>query len=122
MASPQIYLVEDDHEVRGATRLLLQAHGYAVQDFGDSEKLLEQTQGQGADCMILDIRLPGMSGIELLTVFRGQGMATPVILVSAEAASHLEKGVLAGASHVLGKPYDADDLLALVSALLCSAT
>ncbi len=41
MVSPRIYLVEDDHEVRGATRLLLQAHGYAVRDFEDSETLLE---------------------------------------------------------------------------------
>lgn len=122
MVSPRIYLVEDDHEVRGATRLLLQTYGYAVQDFEDSETLLEQTRGQGADCMILDIRLPGMSGIELLTVLRGQGIVTPVILVSAEAASHLEKGFQAGASHVLAKPYDADGLLALLAGLLRSAT
>jgi len=117
MAPARIYLVEDDHEVRLATRLLLQSHGYDVRDFEHAEEMLALTEGRGADGMILDIRLPGLSGIELLAVLRGRGISTPVVLVSAEADRFHKKALQAGAAHVLRKPYKPAELLAILSGL-----
>jgi len=117
MAAARIYLVEDDRDVRNATRLMLQAHGYAVSDFEDAEKLLALTQGRGADAMILDIMLPGLSGIALLTVLREHEIHTPVVLVSADAARFREQGMRAGAADILNKPYDPAQLLAALSDL-----
>ena len=109
-----IAIVDDDDAVRVGLSSLLRSYGYAAQAFDSAQALL----GAGAPaldrfhCVITDLQMPGMSGIELLEELRRQGKALPLILMTAFPEAALRKRALqGGASCFLSKPFDAHQLL-----------
>lgn len=107
-----VYLVDDDVSVRKAIGRLLRTNGYDVREFASPEEFLTCTAGQRPSCVLLDITMPGLSGLQVQAHLNEQGIRWPVIAVSArEDESAREASRLLGARMFLRKPVDAMALL-----------
>lgn len=116
-----VAVVDDDAAVRAATADLLNSHGVTARGFSSAEQFLRSRNGRKAHCLILDLHLPGMSGLELQRELRRRGLSIPVILVTADddPDGRLQPQLLgAGAMAVLHKPFDPERLRQLVQAAL----
>ncbi|MEO8511259.1 MAG: response regulator transcription factor [Chloroflexota bacterium] len=112
-------VVEDDPTLRQALAFNLGREGYEVTAVGDGERALEIARGGTIDLVLLDVMLPGMSGIEVLRVLRRESVATPVIIVSAKG-DEIDRvvGLKVGADDYVAKPFSRPELLARVEAVL----
>jgi FixJ family two-component response regulator len=114
-----ISIVDDDTVVREATSNLIRSHGFAAANFTSAEDFLQSDAVDDTACLILDVQLPGLSGIELQKRLRAQGRRTPVIFVTAFPEARLKaRAIAGGAVAFLDKPYDAQDLIDCVGAAL----
>ena len=105
-----ICIVEDDDAVRASTRLLLEAMEFSVMEFANAESF-PAGQAPPADCLILDDRLPGMSGMDLLESLRRKDVKTPVIIVAAEVQHLAGRAARARVVATLCKPLAAEALV-----------
>jgi FixJ family two-component response regulator len=113
-----VYIVDDDEAVRDSMRLLLESSGFATRDFASADLFL-QSDSADLGCLLLDLHMPGTSGIELLRLIRSRGMARPVFVISGRRDPAQDADVLAaGASALLSKPFDDQQLLDLVAQAL----
>ena len=113
----RILYVEDEERLASAVIYLLKKERIAVDWTADGEEGLEMALRGGYDCLVLDIMLPGISGVEILSSVRGRGLATPIIMLS--ALSEVEDKVKAletGADDYLAKPFGVLELVARVKA------
>ncbi len=110
-----IFIVEDDDATRDSLRLLLEAEGFEAAEFAAGRPFLDAVRPVKGDCLILDIHMPGMSGLEVLEELRRRGERLPTIIVSAHADPATRNRALAsGALAVMEKPPGVDELLAFV--------
>jgi len=114
-----VYLVEDEDSVRRSLALLLQLHGYAAVAFASAEEFLAHGMRARPACVLVDIRLPGISGLELQARMAKERGAPPVLLMTAQGDAAIARtALLQGASDFLEKPIDEAELVrALDSAL-----
>jgi FixJ family two-component response regulator len=117
-----ICVIDDDASIRAATDSLLRARGYVVHTFASAADFLGSPELFQASCVITDVRMPEITGVEMQTVIRRQGHRMPFIFVTAypEEKSRLQ-AVQDGAICFLSKPFDAPTLLKWVEAALASA-
>jgi len=116
-----ISIVDDDALVREATANLVRSHGFATANFTSAEDFLESDAVDDTTCLILDVQLPGLSGIELQKRLRAKGKKMPVIFITAFPEERVRASALAaGAVALLDKPYDADFLIDCVGVALRS--
>ena len=109
------YIVEDDAALRGTMRRILTSAGIYSEEFGSAEALLEGYGGRPLGCVLLDVRLPGMSGLDLLPLLRAQAPPNKIIVLSGNADIALAvAAVRAGAVEVLEKPFRRERLLEAV--------
>jgi DNA-binding NtrC family response regulator len=114
-ARPVVCVVDDDSLVRESVDGLLRAEGFHVDTFESAESFLGRPRPQPPACLIVDLALPGMSGLDLHRELTRTGMDFPVILLTAYGNVPTSvQAMRAGAVDFLTKPYDADDLLATV--------
>jgi FixJ family two-component response regulator len=107
-----ISVLDDDPYVRAAINNLLASRGYVVHTFASAEEFLGSTDPNGASCVIADVQMSMMSGIDLLTQMRAQGSATPFIFITAFPDETVRTRALrAGAICFLGKPFATSDLM-----------
>jgi FixJ family two-component response regulator len=108
-----VAVVDDDAGVRAAIQNLLESNGFRCWGFSSAEQFLRSRQRTKAGCLILDLRLLGMSGLQLYRALQGKGQTIPVIFVTAEddAKKQLSQ---APAVAVLDKPFDSEELVRLV--------
>jgi DNA-binding response OmpR family regulator len=117
--SERILVVEDDHAVQKALRRLFEAEGYAVQVAPDGNAAVESFKATAPSAVVLDLRLPGLSGSEVCREFKQQSPAVPIIVLS--ATSDVSDKVLLlelGADDYVTKPFSPRELLARVRAAL----
>jgi FixJ family two-component response regulator len=114
-----IAVVDDDASIRLATDSLLRSRGYAVCAFASACDFLRSAELRRAACVISDVRMPGMSGIELQAALRAQGSEIPFVFISAfpEKAAR-RQAMKGGAAAFLAKPFSAPGLLRSVEAAL----
>ena len=113
--SKVIYLADDDDAVRDSACALLEAHGLTVRGFASAAAMLEETRGEGADFLVLDLHMPGLSGLELLELLRKRGILVPAIIVTGRLDAALaERIAKAGTLTTLQKPLEAGALLAWI--------
>jgi FixJ family two-component response regulator len=113
MAKPKICLLEDDAAVLDSVRLMLERNGFSVRAFHSPNDLLLGGDLDSYDCLVLDIRTPGMTGMELLELLRARAYSKPAILISASGETQLEGRMRkAGVSSHLLKPIAPNILLA----------
>jgi len=115
MSSEQIYIVDDDADVREATSFLITTAGYAAESFETPEELLDRIVPDSAGCLILDVRLPGMNGLELQRALAERQIRMPIIFITGHGDIPMAvEAVNAGALDFLEKPFDNEALLARV--------
>lgn len=108
----RVAIVEDDESLRMALVGLLRSMGHDAIGYGSAERFLEHGDAKGVSCIITDIQLPGMSGIELIQRLRRDGRQVPAIAITARTEPGLaEKALAGGALCVLRKPFDTEVLV-----------
>ena len=110
---PTIYVVDDDLGVLGSLRFLLETDGFDVRTFRSGEALLNAVVSNGADCFVIDYKMPNMDGIDLANRLRNHDIATPIILITGYPDENISaKAAIAGVHHVLLKPHLEESLFA----------
>jgi DNA-binding response OmpR family regulator len=115
----RVLLVEDSVPLADELMALLSTHSYVVDWRSDGRDALEQGQIEPYDCIVLDLGLPGIPGLEVLASWRAQGVATPVLVLTARGswAERIE-GLKAGADDYLSKPFHPEELVLRLRSLL----
>ncbi|MFC3712304.1 response regulator transcription factor [Sphingoaurantiacus capsulatus] len=114
---PLISVVDDDEGVRTSLDGLVRSLGYRVETFGSAEAFLDSDARNTCDCVISDVQMDGMSGMQLAQEVTPSG--TPVILISAFAdACAQAKAAAAGAHCLLKKPFDCEQLIGCIDSAL----
>jgi len=121
-AGGRVLVVEDDDGMREAIETLLDAAGFETAAFASAEALLAGGAVDGARCVISDIKLPAMSGLELLTALRTHGGWPPVIMITAHDAPSVRfEAERLGAAAFLAKPFIGSALLAAIESVTTPA-
>jgi FixJ family two-component response regulator len=114
-----IAIVDDDDLMRGALQGLLKAVGLPAQAFASAEEFLKSGQQRQAGCLITDIRMPGMSGLELQAQLNAENCKIPIIFITAHGDEKMRMQALrAGAVEFMAKPFNDEALLESVRAAL----
>src|SRR5580693_3423197 len=114
-----VAIVDDDDSMRSAIRGLLKAVGLPAQAFASAEEFLKSGQQRETACLIADIRMPGMSGLELQAKLNAEHCRIPTIFITAHGDTKMRMQALrAGAVEFLAKPFDDEALLGSVRAAL----
>lgn len=114
-----ICLVDDDDHVRLALSLLLGTYDFAVVDYPSARALLASSELPVCDCMVLDMHMPEMSGLELFTALRSRKIMTPTILLTgSEDAQLCARAKAVGVTAVLMKPISGDNFIEAVKSAL----
>ena len=114
-----VVVVDDEESVRKAVERLLRAAGLTVSSYASAEDFLKSGQLNATGCLVADIRMPGMSGLDLLAEMNRQHLSIPTILITAHGDENLRmQAMRAGAVKFLPKPLDGATLLASVQAAL----
>ncbi len=101
-----IHIVDDDEAVRDSLQILLEAHGYGVRGYAGGADFLAAFQPGLRCCLVLDINMPGMSGIEILRAVRQRWPGLPVVMITGRAENLSEaEAIERGAHAVLEKPF-----------------
>lgn len=107
-----ISIVDDDESVREATKGLVRSLGYATATFSSAEEYLRSDRVRDTSCLITDVQMPGMTGVELQDRLIASGKRTPVIFVTAFPEDNIRARVLeAGAFGYLSKPFNDECLI-----------
>lgn len=110
-----VFIVDDDASVRDSLSLMLSLQGYASATFASGEDFLNALRPDWQGCVVADIRMPGMSGLELQASLKGRSPQLPVIVVTAHGdVAAARQAFLANAVDFIEKPFDPDDLVAAV--------
>lgn len=121
-AALTILVVDDDAVLRDSMRFLLESRGYSVADCGSAERFLKDRAKYSVDCLILDIHMPDMTGIELLRALRRRGDLIPVILVTGRREASVQAEAMAlGVIDVLDKPVTQRTLFQALDRALAAA-
>lgn len=110
-----ILIVEDDADIGSVLRRGFAAEDYEVELVGDGEQALAVATGRSICAIILDVMLPGRSGIEVCKALRASGQTAPIIMLSARSSvAERTEGLMAGADDYIVKPFNFEELLARV--------
>ena len=109
---PLISIVDDDQAVREALQRMLRSYGFTTAVYGSAEQFLASKQPYRSSCLILDVRMPGLSGLGLHQHLIAEGCRIPIILITAcPTNGERERAIAAGAVSYLAKPVDERVLL-----------
>jgi FixJ family two-component response regulator len=107
-----VHVIDDDEAVRDSMRALLESSGIAVCDYASARDFLVHLPASPKGCVLLDLHMPGMTGLELLDLLRAQGSKLPVIVISGRSDPLLKERVIrSGAQALLDKPVDESVLM-----------
>jgi two-component system response regulator FixJ len=111
-----IFVVDDDAAIRDSLRMMLEASGYTVRDFASAQAFLSDANLQDAGCLIVDIRMPGMGGLELQEELMRRKANVPVIVMTGHGDVPLAvRAMRAGAMDFVEKPFDEERMLQSVA-------
>ena len=114
-----ISVVDDDESIREATKTLLRSAGYSVGTFASAEHFLDSGALGETECLIVDVRMPGMSGLDLQSRLKSSECAVPIIFITAhDDNANRRQAIDAGAVDFFGKPFEAAALVAAVQTAL----
>ncbi len=113
-----VFVVDDDESVRASLKLLIESSGYDVVTFKSAEDFLDSSFGENPCCLVLDIRLPGMSGLQLQEHLVKAQSQIPVIFITGHDSGRMEdEAMRLGAVAYLRKPFDEQCLLDAIGSL-----
>jgi FixJ family two-component response regulator len=112
---PLVAIVDDDMSIRNATRDLLRAAGFSAATFEDAESFFGSANRANAACLVTDMRMPGMSGLELYQALVASGADIPTVIITAHPEDLTQSRAReAGITCYLSKPFAPDDLVECV--------
>ena len=110
--SPKVFIVDDDPSVRSALSRLVRSVGLDVEAFASSREFLDHAWPQCPGCLVLDIRLPGLSGLDLQKELAAAGKSLPIVFITGHGSILMSvQAMKAGAVDFLEKPFDDQELL-----------
>ena len=116
MTMAPVYLIDDQQAVRDALAEMLRLFGYSVESFPSADAFLARVSAAAAGCIVADVRMPGMDGIELVRELARRRLALPVVLISGHADVPMAVAAIkAGAEDFIEKPIDDTHLLAAIN-------
>ena len=119
MNRPTVFIVDDDAGVRDSLAMLLELKGFRARTFADAEGFLAEYRPERPGCLVLDLRMPGMNGLELQAHLARRGVPLPVIIVTAHGDVATTRSALkGGAVDFIEKPIDDEALVAAIAAAL----
>ena len=114
-----ISVVDDDESVRRTTTLLIESFGFRAAAFESAETFLRSGQLHDTACLIVDVQMPGMNGLQLQTHLAAEGCDIPIIFITAyENNDSRQRAMQAGAAAFLGKPFGDEQLLQIIRSTL----
>jgi FixJ family two-component response regulator len=116
---PAIAIIDDDESVRASTSSLVRSHGYTVFTFASAKEFLRSDRLDDTSCIISDVRMPEMTGVELQSHLLSRGRHFPFIFITAfPEEGNFERAMKAGATCFLTKPFDGPSLIACLKTAL----
>ena len=110
-----VYVLDDDEAMRDSLRWLLESTGYRVTAYSTAERFLAGYKSGAASCIVLDVRMPGLSGLQLQQELNRRGETLPIIFITGHGDVPMAvNAVKSGAFHFLEKPFKDEQLLALI--------
>jgi FixJ family two-component response regulator len=117
-----IAIVDDDSSIREATTSLLASAGFRTTSFASAQEFLDSTHLHEASCLILDVRIPGMNGLELQHQLNRDHRRVPIVFVTAHGNPEIRNEAMrAGAVAFLDKPFSAEDLMNALNSAIARA-
>lgn len=118
-AEVNVYIVDDDESVREALSSLVRSVGLRVQTFASAQDFLNHVRSDAPACLVLDVRMPGLSGLELQRMLVEAGQALPIIFITGHGDIPMTvRAMKAGAAEFLPKPFNDQDLLEAIAQAL----
>jgi len=122
MSTPTVFVIDDQQAVRHALGEMLQLFGYGVETFESADGFLQALTEPRTGCIVADVRMPGMDGIELVRELSRRNIPLPVVLISGHADVPMAVAAIkAGAEDFIEKPVDDAQLLAAINRCLARA-
>jgi FixJ family two-component response regulator len=119
LSAPVISVIDDDASVRAAADNFLSSHGYEVHTFASGKDFLQSARLEDSSCVVADVQMPGMSGLELLTIIRQRGIDTPFFFITAFPNESVRaRAAKAGADGLLDKPFSCSALIDCIETAL----
>jgi FixJ family two-component response regulator len=114
-----ISVVDDDESVRRTTTLLIESFGFRAAAFESAETFLNSGHLHDTSCLIVDVQMPGMDGLQLQSHLAAAGCGIPIIFITAyESKGSRQRAMQAGAAAFLGKPFSDEQLLQIIRSAL----
>ena len=121
-ASPVIFIIDDDASVRKGLSRLLRSLGFEVETFASAEQFLAREPYQGIGCIVLDVRMPGLSGMDLQDELNRAGHSLPIVFITGHGEIPMSvQAMKRGAVDFLSKPFDDKELLRAVNEAVATA-
>jgi len=121
-AKPLISIVDDDESMREAVKGLMKSLGYRAEAAASAEEFLRSPYVRRTSCLIADVQMPGMTGLDLHRHLSASGKVIPTVLITAYPDDSVrERALAAGVIGYLSKPFDENDLLACIRSALTNA-
>lgn len=115
-SAPMVCIVDDDDDVRDSLKALLEAHGLRVRDFASALAFLEGEGARDCGCLLLDLHMPAMSGLELLECLRAEDVDIPALMITGQSDPALSPRLQrAGLLGILPKPVSEGELLTSIA-------
>ena len=122
MTKPTVYVVDDEPAVCHGLRELLSVLGYEVETFGSAQQFLKALDASRPGCLVADVRMPGMDGLELMQELARRAIRLPVVLISGHADVPMAVAAIkAGAEDIVEKPINDSQLVAAINRCLAQA-
>ena len=119
MTENLISIVDDDESVRRTTTLLIESFGFRAAAFESAETFLNSSHLHDTLCLIVDVQMPGMGGLQLQSHLAAAGYGIPIIFITAyESKDSRRRAMQAGAAAFLGKPFSDEQLLEIIRSAL----
>jgi FixJ family two-component response regulator len=114
-----ISVVDDDESVRKTTTLLIESFGFRAAAFESADDFLRSGHLHDTSCLIVDVQMPGMNGLELQSHLAAAGCGIPIVFITAyESNDSRQRAMQAGAAAFLGKPFSDEQLLQIIRSAL----
>ncbi len=119
MTENLISVVDDDESVHRTTTLLIESFGFRAAAFESAETFLNSGHLHDTSCLIVDVQMPGMDGLQLQSHLAAAGCGIPIIFITAyESKGSRQRAIQAGAAAFLGKPFSDEQLLQIIRSAL----
>lgn len=109
-----VYVIDDNKAVRDAIRVLLELEGFRIIDFASALEFVQRQRERGRGCIVTDIEMPGMNGLQLVEAVRARDKCIPILVITGKPTAAVRTAVEEANARLLVKPFIPEELLTFV--------